>query len=417
MKHLKTLTCLLFMAVTHAFAFDISLISNPSAKNVCPGSTVTYLSEVTADGLGEWVKQIKWTCSANGVFTSTGTNTITYTYETPYSTPSISEKNQAVTWTTTNGATGWVQVEYTWGYLNFPFTGTKTRTIDDIKIGFQTTPGIIYTPQSLCTNNSGSYPVSTPAGVPTDYPYNVTYAWSATNAYMGASNGTSNSIQCSPSWNGNVNVTVRYQIPQCSLYSAPTTVSIPRTSSPPTAQPNYTSTNLNGGCIVRFVMQNPANGYGFEMSYNNSSWTATNGVFDVQNGTTLHVYVRSVNDCGAGPSRYCILNAPYKSGCAQKTVETDPNAVITIDAAQFEVKANPNPANQNVTVTINTPEQVNCTIQLFDMIGKAMITKEQVVDAGSNSLTLDVASVPAGVYFLSVYDGVNIQKEKLVISH
>ena len=67
------------------------------------------------------------------------------------------------------------------------------------------------------------------------------------------------------------------------------------------------------------------------------------------------------------------------------------------DDAHASFHAFPNPANTIVNVTMTSPEKEN-TVKLFNTLGQSVYTK--TFSGGTTSL--DISSVPAGVYYINV---------------
>src|SRR5690606_23707089 len=60
----------------------------------------------------------------------------------------------------------------------------------------------------------------------------------------------------------------------------------------------------------------------------------------------------------------------------------------------------PNPAQENVMLKFFSNNTENTGIKLTDVTGRVVMTKEFIATAGENNVTLDVSSVPAGMYYI-----------------
>ncbi|MCR6639190.1 MAG: T9SS type A sorting domain-containing protein [Sporocytophaga sp.] len=72
----------------------------------------------------------------------------------------------------------------------------------------------------------------------------------------------------------------------------------------------------------------------------------------------------------------------------------------------------PNPASEILYLQMVTSGQSSAVVELTDVVGKQILTKEQVVEKGLNTLSFNIASLPTGVYFLSILTqgGIEVRK-------
>ncbi len=81
------------------------------------------------------------------------------------------------------------------------------------------------------------------------------------------------------------------------------------------------------------------------------------------------------------------------------------------------ISITPNPANDQLTIKIDKSwSNGNVTITMMDAQGKAVFSKESQMN-GEFSDTIDVASLPSGLYFVHVSNTVQSKIEKIVIKH
>ena len=82
----------------------------------------------------------------------------------------------------------------------------------------------------------------------------------------------------------------------------------------------------------------------------------------------------------------------------------------------FAVTVYPNPVSKNATLTLNLEKPNTVTISVFDMIGHkvATIAQKQYV-AGLNEIKYDASSLPKGIYFVQVTDGVKNSSVKMIV--
>ncbi|WP_051312915.1 T9SS type A sorting domain-containing protein [Sporocytophaga myxococcoides] len=72
----------------------------------------------------------------------------------------------------------------------------------------------------------------------------------------------------------------------------------------------------------------------------------------------------------------------------------------------------PNPASEILYLQIVASGQSSVLLELTDIVGKQLLTKEQVVEKGLNTLSLNVSSLPTGVYFLSILTSAGVEVRK-----
>lgn len=74
----------------------------------------------------------------------------------------------------------------------------------------------------------------------------------------------------------------------------------------------------------------------------------------------------------------------------------------------------PNPASGVLHVTATLPSQANCTIQLFDMMGRA-VYQQQLSIATSIQATVPLQGMAEGIYLVSVKVGDKVYHQKVVV--
>jgi hypothetical protein len=67
-------------------------------------------------------------------------------------------------------------------------------------------------------------------------------------------------------------------------------------------------------------------------------------------------------------------------------------------------KLRPVPATDKLFYDVNSPEDQNVMVEIFDLLGNKVINEMKSLKTGSNTLTTDVLLLPAGVYILKMSD-------------
>lgn len=79
--------------------------------------------------------------------------------------------------------------------------------------------------------------------------------------------------------------------------------------------------------------------------------------------------------------------------------------VAAIPTTPYDIKAVPNPATDDITITGNVGEAYNgnaVTITLTDMLGRSLLEETAVVKSGKVTKSISVSNIPAGQYLLRV---------------
>jgi PKD repeat protein len=111
-----------------------------------------------------------------------------------------------------------------------------------------------------------------------------------------------------------------------------------------------------------------------------------------------------------------IASNEFLADTITKTVTVQ--AVSVIDAASTLNKVNvfPNPANDNVTVSFNLVNANLVKIELIDLTGKTIrVTDSMKLNSGLNEISLNVADVKQGVYFVKLSTEEVTKTTRLVI--
>lgn len=144
------------------------------------------------------------------------------------------------------------------------------------------------------------------------------------------------------------------------------------------------------------------------------------------NGTTrMRVYEDMPPDDGHDPPNTC----GYKTSSnplGQHGECEDYNVTITGGAASVHpiasvfsnIVISPNPSNGNFNVSLNTNQAATCTMELYDMSGKKIVTlcQDKLV-SGSQSFDVHKTDLAAGLYILQITSNGLVQREKLQINN
>jgi PKD repeat protein len=104
------------------------------------------------------------------------------------------------------------------------------------------------------------------------------------------------------------------------------------------------------------------------------------------------------------------------TGCTQESASFVywPAGINTVNAAPH-ISMYPNPAHDAVNVIVNSTNEGNITLKLYDLLGSRIRSiYEGKIYSGDNYYNVSLSGLPQGVYILSIYDGQNTVTEKLV---
>lgn len=83
---------------------------------------------------------------------------------------------------------------------------------------------------------------------------------------------------------------------------------------------------------------------------------------------------------------------------------------------QFSFQLQPNPADrQTVSINYVASKAQHLQIHIHDLQGKLILTKDSMLPAGEQEITLDISNLRSGLYFVTASDGENRATQKLMI--
>ncbi|MBU6204360.1 MAG: T9SS type A sorting domain-containing protein [Bacteroidetes bacterium] len=83
-------------------------------------------------------------------------------------------------------------------------------------------------------------------------------------------------------------------------------------------------------------------------------------------------------------------------------------SVQEIQTENLNINVFPNPAAEEVHVLILSPRASNTQVKMFDIIGREIIVPTTIINEGTQKqFTLNLNSLSASMYFISVYDQIN----------
>ena len=73
------------------------------------------------------------------------------------------------------------------------------------------------------------------------------------------------------------------------------------------------------------------------------------------------------------------------------------------------------PTGSTIQVDLQTSKQFNGQINIVDLTGRILYTKDIENSLGNQSMSIDTNTLPAGVYFVGINDGVGQATQRIVL--
>ncbi|MEP7170134.1 MAG: T9SS type A sorting domain-containing protein, partial [Bacteroidota bacterium] len=345
------------------------------SSSICPGATGVTYSIPSVTGASGYT----WTTPVGTTITSgQNTTSITVDFPTPY--------------------TGAPPVCVT---ANSPCASSAARC-KAVGSNVPGQPGNITGPSTNTCNSTVQYSIAAVANA-------SSYLWtSPTGTTITSGQGSSSIlVQVSSSFTSG-NVTVVPVTSQCTPGNGPgrviTIYGKPNTPASITLNPPGTFCN---GAFLNFSVPvlTPSPTY---------NWTVTAGTITAGQGSnnvdvtwgsgTGNVSVSAGNGCGTSSLR----TQSYTGIVCREEA-----AGLQEAGSQFNVY--PNPAHDNLTVSIDVKEAAGFTMQVMDLSGRVLISESQTGAAGLNTYDLNLTHLAKGVYMLEVKSANDNWKTKVVV--
>ena len=102
---------------------------------------------------------------------------------------------------------------------------------------------------------------------------------------------------------------------------------------------------------------------------------------------------------------------------AQSPAGGDDNgsALVNVDASQ-SMMVYPNPAKDNITVEFTAAESGTINLNIYDLVGQVVLSKQSAVHEGLNVVTTNTATLRDGVYIIGLESRGVLQRQRIIIS-
>jgi len=109
-------------------------------------------------------------------------------------------------------------------------------------------------------------------------------------------------------------------------------------------------------------------------------------------------------------------NFLLQSGSELKSGSVWPQTSVKENEIAFAARVYPNPLSTNASISFNLEKTQHITISLYDMTGHKVTTIAQnQYYAGKNEINYDATSLPKGMYFIQITDGVSNSSLKMIV--
>ncbi len=109
------------------------------------------------------------------------------------------------------------------------------------------------------------------------------------------------------------------------------------------------------------------------------------------------------------------LTTVFPNGTTTVAQSSSATGIGEVVPQALSLRAYPTPASSAVTVDYTLEQSAATSLVLFDALGREVLSlRFGAVDAGPHAATLDVASLPAGIYTLVMQSGSSISTTKVV---
>ncbi|MDQ3015409.1 MAG: T9SS type A sorting domain-containing protein [Bacteroidota bacterium] len=146
-----------------------------------------------------------------------------------------------------------------------------------------------------------------------------------------------------------------------------------------------------------------------ERSFDNQNFEAIGDVTNGEKANQFDVFQFVDRNARYGVNYYRLKQKDAKGNDSYSQVR-----MITFEIHPFSVKATPNPASEDLTITIQQAKS-NGVVSLIDELGRERINSE--FEKGQRKLKIPVAMLANGTYTLLVKSGEDSYTEKIVVIH
>ncbi len=155
------------------------------------------------------------------------------------------------------------------------------------------------------------------------------------------------------------------------------------------------------------------------------TWTAPAGS-RISDGTVTSTTATLTTTATAVTVNYKTTAGPLKvksnNACGASSISSVNITIVCRESSNaiagngngFEITAAPNPAHDKMNVSFQSNEAAACSFTVFDLIGRTLMTVDDIAEEGNVTRQLDVSHLTKGIYMMQVKAGTEIQTLKFI---
>jgi hypothetical protein len=125
-------------------------------------------------------------------------------------------------------------------------------------------------------------------------------------------------------------------------------------------------------------------------------------------GGTSHTIYYNVNNASINQSN---ITAAINSALASTT------GIHETSVADLHAKIVPNPANNELNLSFNSPDNSKLSIEIMNVIGQNVKSVDTAPLAGKNEIKINTEALSNGTYFLKISNGKSTETIRFIIAH
>lgn len=115
------------------------------------------------------------------------------------------------------------------------------------------------------------------------------------------------------------------------------------------------------------------------------------------------------------PNYVCYIDFSNMSYIPNPTFPCNTVAVNEVENNSSEFMIAPNPSEGVFNLILNAKQHHNAVIKIYDQTGRAIYTKNAMMNSGVNSIPVDITELPSGVYVMDITSDHYRVSDKLII--
>jgi hypothetical protein len=123
-----------------------------------------------------------------------------------------------------------------------------------------------------------------------------------------------------------------------------------------------------------------------------------------------------ISHVGFSYVKYSVVNIANVSDSIQFTIKYNDATILGVSnnkAKDLAFQVSPNPAKGNVSLKFGNGSQASAKVQIYNSLGAVVLDRE--ISGGTNTASINVEHLTAGVYFINLRQGELTATRKLVI--